>query len=352
MSDDTKEIEISDLPGAEDSILPVKRISLKPRYSPHQRRKQVAITTGVVLVALLALLGSWPPIQQLIVARIPGLSNTSTALSSDYFYFQTLPSWGTFFFDGKPLSRMPALNDDPPVRLPAGKHVLEWRATPFQSMSCTLLVPSDPERQTCDVRFSGSNAYVPSASLVSFPQTLSLNQLSPSQRGALVKAAQGLLDTLQSSTTVQPGEFYTYNQSIQPRQATKPLTARVRFLLDIDTARPARCDGLRFGPACSFAGNDCRNFCTLPWPQSGDVTSEGWHAAAIVRPTWIYAAADGHVIAPPQGVDTSGDPSPRSPIDLLAVWQRRCCMMEIICKQRRYRCPPPISCSASASLWR
>ncbi len=307
MSDDTKEIEISDLPGAEDSILPVKRISLKPRYSPHQRRKQVAITTGVVLVALLALLGSWPPIQQLIVARIPGLSNTSTALSSDYFYFQTLPSWGTFFFDGKPLSRMPALNDDPPVRLPAGKHVLEWRATPFQSMSCTLLVPSDPERQTCDVRFSGSNAYVPSASLVSFPQTLSLNQLSPSQRGALVKAAQGLLDTLQSSTTVQPGEFYTYNQSIQPRQATKPLTARVRFLLDIDTARPARCDGLRFGPACSFAGNDCRNFCTLPWPQSGDVTSEGWHAAAIVRPTWIYAAADGHVIAPPQGVDTSGD---------------------------------------------
>lgn len=305
--DDTKEIEISDLPGAEDSIPPVKRISLQARYSFQQRRRQVIITTGVVLLALLALLGSLPQIQQLIASRVSGASDTATAPSSDYFYFQNLPSWGTFFFDGKPLMHMPALNDDPPVRLPAGKHVLEWRATPFQTMSCTLLVPSDPEQQTCTVRFSGSNAYVRSASLVSFPQTLSLNQLTSSQRAALLKAAQSLLDTLQSSTTVQPGEFYTYNQGMQPRQATKPLTARVRFVLDSDTSRPAQCNGLRFGPACSYAGNDCRSFCTLPWPQASDAVNAGWHAAAIVRPTWTYTDAAGRVIAPPQGVDASGD---------------------------------------------
>ncbi len=267
----------------------------------------MVITTGVVLLALLTLLGSLPQVQQLIAARIPGASGTATALSSDYFYFQNLPSWGTFFFDGKPLTHMPALNDDPPVRLPAGKHVLEWRATPFQTMSCTLLVPSDPGRQTCTVRFSGSNAYVRSASLVSFPQTLSLNQLPSSQRAALLKAAQGLLDTLQSATTVQPGEFYTYNQSVQPRQATKPLTARIRFVLDTDTSRPAQCNGLRFGPACSYAGNDCRNFCTLPWPQASDAINAGWHAAAIVRPTWTYTDAAGHVIAPPQGMEATGD---------------------------------------------
>ncbi len=214
---------------------------------------------------------------------------------------------------------MPALNDDPPVRLPPGKHVLEWRATPFQSMSCILLVPPDPEKQTCNVRFSGSNAYVRSASLVSFPQTLSLNQLSPSQRGTLLKAAQSLLDTLQSTTTVQPGELYTYNQSIQPQRAIKPLTARERFLLDTDTTRPAQCNGLRFGPACSFAGNDCRNFCTLPWPQASDAAGGGWHVAAIVRPTWIYTNADGRVIAPPQGVDTRGD---QHFVMLHITWQR------------------------------
>lgn len=302
------DIELQDLPADGDGSnsgqeeLPItsirKRVSLRPRYSLRQRRRQAILTGSIVLVALLVILGSSLPIRNLVVARLqhpaPVPDPASTLPSGpDYFYFQTLPSWGTMTLDGHALARVPSIVSNlPPVRMPHGRHMLAWHAEPFEPLSCTFFVPLQPDKQTCKIYPTSVNGYANEVSLIAFPVTPSLTLLPSAPREELLQTAQNLLDTLQSSETVLPGERYTSNPDTHTVSiASEPLHAQLRFLLDTDTTQPAACSGPSFGPACSVSGNDCRLFCTLTWPEPDIAPSlYGWDVAAIIRPTWTYTA--------------------------------------------------------------
>lgn len=307
-----QEIEISDVPGIDSGsgkVPLIRRISLAPRFSSRQRRQQ-AITTGVViLIALTILLAITSSVRNLVVTQFSGSSTKQEVLTgSNLFYFQDLPSWGTIYVDDKPLAKAPTVDSAPPTRLPTGFHRITWRAEPFKSLSCTLVIPPDPERQSCTTRATGTNEYTRDATLIEFPITPSLDLLSVSQQHALVQKTQELLDQLQSTTTLQKGEYYTYNQDVHsPEIATRPLQAKLRFLLDTNTTTSGRCIGPNFGAACSIGENDCRSFCTLSWPQNGATSATPvWHIAAVVRPTWHYSSQD-EVASFPSSTSMMGD---------------------------------------------
>ncbi|QBD80488.1 hypothetical protein EPA93_32750 [Ktedonosporobacter rubrisoli] len=293
------EIEISDLtakkPEKEHPSSPIQHFSLKPRYSLRQRRKQLLITSGIIILTLIGLLSSLAPVRNLVLSGLGLTTPEARRLTGDdLFYFQALPSWGTFKLDGKPLTRNPIASTQPPLRLPRGQHTLEWSAKPFKAtISCQLSVPplsNTNSQQACITHALGANDFAENAFSVSFPVTPSLTMLPPEQQQALIGSIQQLFDIQKSSTILEPGELYTYNRATMPAQtADQPMNAHLRFLLDTDTTKPAQCNGLNFGSGCSIAGHDCRQFCTLNWPDaSTQPTTYGWHIAAIMRPTWTF----------------------------------------------------------------
>lgn len=294
---DEQAIELFDLPederaehktqDAPSSRTPTRRISLGPRYTPRQRRRQAIITGSIVVIALIVLLVSALPMQTFITQ----LTTPALMAGPDLFYFPQLPSWGSFTLDGRTLTSTPTVDSGPPVQLSYGTHTLVWRGEPFTPLQCILVVPPVANRQTCNTRDAGSNEYTRDASMISFPVGLSLQQLSPEERTALTNTLQNALNELQSSTTVLPGERYSYNQDGQVYTAREPLQATQSFLLDTDTSTPAACQGPRFGPGCSLDSSDCRLICSVNWPTNAhDPSTLGWHVAVVVRQTWDYSA--------------------------------------------------------------
>lgn len=180
------------------------------RWMRQHRRVSVFGTVSLVGIALMILAGSVLPFQQIREGKGLGPAPTPLPLSGpDLFYFNPLPSWGTVLLDGHPLAHVPVpiVRDEPPVRLPQGRHVLEWYAAPFAPQRCTLFVPTLwSAEQMCNVTHAPSTALASSASLVTIP--VSLAQLPQHERVALIQATQSLLDTLPSTEAVQPGEHY------------------------------------------------------------------------------------------------------------------------------------------------
>lgn len=309
---DDNTIEVSDLP--EEPALTgrkrrpatsPRRISLRPRWSRRPRLLQAVGTISLVLIALLLLLSTFLPLRAVIQIPFMGPSPTPSLLAGrDLFYFNALPSWGTVLLDGHPLSHIPTLiiSDEPPVRLPAGRHLLEWRADPFEPLRCTLVVPpvQGEGARMCNVTDAPSTRFAEHAWLITLP--VSLSHLPGSQREALIQATQSLLDTLQSTEIVQPGEHYLEaEEPYQVHTATQPLQATLRFHLDTDTTQPASCSGVSLGHGCSIAGQDCRLFCTPLWPKTRSARSlQEWNIAAIFHTSWQYTTLDGKLITPKQ----------------------------------------------------
>jgi hypothetical protein len=301
---DDEIVEISDLP--QEGIPSLKKrgqtrslsgLLFLLQWSRQHRLFSALLTVSLVGLALLMLLGSVLPLQQIQGGKGSRASQTSAPLTgSDLFYFSPLPSWGTVELDEQLLAHVPVpiVGNEPPLRLRHGRHVLEWQAAPFEPQRCILLVPPQQGTgQTCTITPAPSTAFAEHASLITFP--VSLAQLPEKERTALIHAAQALLDTLQSTEVVQPGERYMLAEgSSRVQTATTSLQATLHFFLDTDTRVPVTCSGLSLGEGCTISGQDCRLFCTPLWPRT---PGPAWDIAAIFHTTWQYTTPDGQPLA-------------------------------------------------------
>jgi len=290
---DDFEIEIADideLEAASSSAKPLRPL-LSPRFSPRQRKMQLVITSTIVVLAILLILGSTATVREFVgralVVPTPTPVPTSE-LEADLFYIQANPPWGHLSIDGHEVAHLPRINVDPPLHLSQGQHVLIWHADPFPPQSCTLSVPARYRTDTC-------TEY---GSIITF--AASLNMLPAVQRALLIQATQMALDSTRSSETIQPGELYAFAPGISGSEnnpcritpqsvlcfaaAKQPLRATLRFQLDTDTSPGTPCS---ISQACIINGRDCRLFCDGP---GGTVSPSAiipeWNVLAVVRSLW------------------------------------------------------------------
>src|SRR5215469_17773207 len=158
--DDFK-VEITDLdePGQTDdgskanaSLKPFV-LRLKPQFLLRHRKLQLLITTSVVMMAILVIVGSVMGVRNLLPGGSAG-SLATPALSpephNDLFYFQLNPPWGHLSIDGHASVRVPTVSTDSPLSLPPGQHKLLWQAVPFHPVSCIVVVPVISNPSTCN----------------------------------------------------------------------------------------------------------------------------------------------------------------------------------------------------------
>jgi hypothetical protein len=145
---------------------------------------------------------------------------------------------------------------------------------------------------------------------------ISLDALPADPRIDLIHTTQLLLDSLQSTTLVQPGERYVTTQS-GVQQAKEPLSATLHFQLETQTSHPAICTGVTLGHSCMIAQQDCRRFCTLQWVRA----TQGWDVAAIVRASWDYTTLTGQGLARMQP-DTTMRPGELQFVTFHITWQQ------------------------------
>ncbi len=284
------------------------------RFLARRRRLQSGITTGIVVLVVLVILASTAPVRELVGSILPGPTPTpspAAGLQNDLFYFKASPSWGYLTIDGHVVSPLPRMSVDRPLRLPAGQHVLEWRAAPFLAQRCTITVPTKSGVDSCrydppiEVR---SGLF---ASIITFSE--SLKMLPPTQRALLIQAVQAEL-TMHYSEMVQPGEPYALSYAIADAAhnpcrltlpvvlcyaiAAQPLKATLSFQLDMDTSQNAPCT---ISGSCSLGEQDCRLFCDAsdvvgPMWYSMSAPAE-WNVIVMVRPLWQFTTLDGQIIA-------------------------------------------------------
>ncbi len=248
------------------------RSRLEAGVSAHRHRLQLVVTTGIVVLALLVILGSTAPVRELVsgVFMRPAPTPVPTlAPGADLFYVQGHPPWGQLSIDGHALAHLPRISHDPPLRLARGRHVLVWKADPFLSLRCTVSVPPSYITDTCGYHQavqldSGLSAYI-----ITF--SVSLTSLSTDQRAALIQATWAALDAQQSTDIVQPGELYVFlpmtlnaNMLQDSRCAMlvpgNLLKATLSFQLDANEASDEPCISPE-PPRCTFSYQNCHLFC-------------------------------------------------------------------------------------------
>jgi hypothetical protein len=322
---DDFEVEITDLDepgqtgaGSKANASPKPFIlRLKPQFLLHHRKLQLLITTSVVVMAILVIVGSVIGVRNLVPGGSAGAlptPATSSGPHNDLFYFQLNPPWGHLSIDGHAVVRAPTVSTDPPLSLPSGQHKLLWQAAPFHSVSCILVVPVISNPSTCNhSQFTAGNTN----QLVSIVELrVSTDLLPDAQRTALLEATRATIDKEQHSETVLPGEAYAVPSEISNAghdvcglekqvvlcftNAKQPLRATLRFQLDTDTSYGAPCADITM---CSLNGFDCRLFCSLTdgqWPDSPPIVPAGsaWNAVVVVQSFWQYTTLTGRVVAP------------------------------------------------------
>src|SRR5260370_2225827 len=316
-SQDDFEVEIADLDElgtAANSSKPARSL-LRPRFSRRQRRLQLAITSSIVLLVILIILGSTAPVRDLVGSILPGPTATPSAASGSetgLFYFQASPSWGQLSIDGHVVAQLPDVGTGPPLRLARGRHVLEWRAEPFLAQHCVVTVPTDYNADRCHRQSSMQVGNGLFASIITLSE--SLKMLPDTQRAMLVQAVLAELGAARYGEVVKAGEPYALASAIAGSEhkpcrltsqlvlfyaiAAQPLNATLSFQLNTGNSQNEPCTNS--GP-CSFDGQDCRLFCdtseimgpmrsSLPAPPGGN-------ELVVVSPLWQYTTLDGQVIA-------------------------------------------------------
>ncbi len=321
-SEDDFEVEVSDIPGLDSASdgNPISNLATwsslltwAPRFSPRQRAFQGVITAGVVMLALLFIIGGYIPARNIVALSLDSLIPTPTpalAPGADLFYIQRTLSWSTVSLDGHILPRVPisstpislsggqGLSGYAPLELARGSHRFVWYAEPFEPISCTLSVPaaSTDSCLTDDIARAPSGIYV---KVITFLP--SLDTLPVVLRTALIQTAQESLDALTSSETVQPGEhFFSRQQGLFLGTATQLLHATLRFQLDTDAKFLIPCNLRVIGKPCTRRLiQDCRLFCTKLF-QSTITGEKDWDVFASIRSSWEYATPGGQIIAQDQ----------------------------------------------------
>src|SRR5258708_13530164 len=103
------------------------RSGLEAGVSARRHRLQLVVTAGIVVLALLVILGSTAPVRELVsgVFIRPAPTPTPTlAPGADLFYVQGNPPWGQLSIDGKALPHFPHISYDPPLPLSLFRHLL------------------------------------------------------------------------------------------------------------------------------------------------------------------------------------------------------------------------------------
>jgi len=281
------------------------RSGLEPGFAPRRHRLQLVVTAGIVVLALLVILGSTAPVRELVsgVFIRPAPTPVPTlAPGADLFYVEGNPPWGQLSIDGHALAHLPRISHDPPLRLARGRHVLVWKADPFLSSRCTVSVPPSYITDTCGYHQavqldSGLSAYI-----ITF--SVSLTSIPTDQRAALIQATRAALDAQQSTAIVQPGELYALSpndpkckyapgQPLCYATAKQPLKATLSFQLDANEASDEPCIDPE-PPSCTFSYQNCHLFC--PGLDSGSSAAQVWDVFAPVRPLWKVATMDGQVL--------------------------------------------------------
>lgn len=302
------EIEISDLDQPGDSASRGRVPGL--RLTRKQRRVSLALTAGLFLLACSLLVASTPDVRGL-VARIFMRPAPTAGASGLHLYLESNPSWGQFQLDGARLARLPLIGQDAPLNLAPGTHQLIWRVAPFQTRVCLLIVVNTSTvTGSCARDPEVTMAYITSTSALIISFFASLNDLSGSQRTALVRQMQQALATYGGSETVYPGEIYAVSEqeirahySLCPivvritlcyARATQPLIASLTIQSDTGSSTTDPC---LVSQICYLNHLDCRLLCPdLPLIFSGQI-AEGWDVLVPARLLWSYATLAGQVIA-------------------------------------------------------
>jgi hypothetical protein len=278
---------------------------LEPRFLPRQRRLQLMITTSIVVLAVLVILGSTASVREL--ARGVFIRPTSTpvptlAPGADLFYVQGSPPWGHLSIDGHKVAHLPKIGVNPPLRLSGGQHTLEWEAEPFQAQSCTVSIPSRYAMDTCSYKATVQVNSGLIAWLLTF--SVSLATLSSEQRTALIQVARAATDSRQSTDIVRPGELYalspqdpeckpSFPEPLCYGTAKQPMKATLSFQLDTDVGANKSCAGPQ--PGCTFLYQNCHLFCAGSAPASS--AAQEWDVFAPVRVAWEFVTLDGRILA-------------------------------------------------------
>jgi hypothetical protein len=236
---------------------------------------------------------------------------------SDAFLWEHFVPWGTLFVDGKPGPdvRSSAVHENAlgswvgtAFHLPPGRHMLEYRADPFPTVTCALSVPASPH-DTCPLDPFLDPSLAPGA-----PDTrvldlqATLDRLPAAQADTLAVAAQAQLSALAQRLgggTLSAGDhFLAFTGEVVQ------LTTIVRL-------------EAQFGPDTSigrYDGLPCVTLCT-PGDLAPAFTAPGdWPLVAPILPTWRYTSPAGQVLLA-EGPALPIGASPTTIVLLVTRWQ-------------------------------
>ncbi len=298
--DSSQDVEIVDI---DNGLVPARKIPTLPKplvsLIPRQRRIQVVVTASLVVLVLIALLGSNISVRSKLIQAIVPPPPTPTAPivpGTDTFYISGDVGWGQLFLDGKLITHLPDAHSNssvpaPPIHLARGTHTLLWRADPFPPQKCTVSVPNNYRTDTCEYTSYDSNAW-------NFNFPADITQLPNVSRNALITETQKALQSYTSNDVVQTGERYTTNLvSQQQAIAQEPLKVTLHYELDTDLSSSlAECSPFNFAGAqnCLLGTQDCRTFClATAYFNIPSLPAQTWNVFAAARSVWDYTTLTG-----------------------------------------------------------
>ncbi len=272
---------------------------------PRRSKVRIAFILSLWVLLLAVIIGAVTPVRDIVLTHFfPPTSTSSTPIppGDNLFYIQDSPR-GTIFIDGHPVTHLPDMTKvppDAPLHLGRGKHQIVWDAPPFKPVVCAISVPSLLSNEICNDESVIAGPGGQNVRLISFTATYS--DLPTAQQTALKQHIQGVLNALQATDTVQPGEQYLFTSPAgltSPVVATQPLKATLSYHLDTSLTSNRGCVN-GYGDTCTYNGQNCLELCvfTNVTSQSGvELTGPDWYAIALFYPTWTYQTGQGTLLA-------------------------------------------------------
>lgn len=302
-------VEITEL-----SYTPGSRRMRRPRMTARQRRWSLAATAALFVLVMGLLLGSTNDVRNVLgqafghAASAPDPSALNGAMS---VYLRGNPAWGRFILDGKTLDHTPVIGRDKPLVLARGLHTLIWQVDPFKPKTCVFTVV-DPStaRGPCFFNHEITASFVPGVEAMIIAFFASLNDLPADQRAPLTLLLQQQFAAYDSTSQVEPGEFYAVseqeaqnnpalcqpvaNLSLCYARADQSLLATLSMQIDTLTSNDDPCVTTS---QCYSYQQDCRALCEDPVVDYGAPDTQGWSVDAVVGLFWSYRTFAGQSVA-------------------------------------------------------
>lgn len=329
--EDTFEIEVSSLDAPDHRAEQHSRVGWRPaptpipspapayspigRYlTPRQRLQRAAVALMSVALACIILVAAVPALSSIagsVVSRVvPHTLARPPAIekNSNHYYFIPSVPWGSIAVDGRTLTHVPLVGDAHPLILPYGQHVIQWGASLFRTMHCTLTVP-DADDDTCPLQ-QIYDARGDTLGVV-FVRYQSLTTLRADLRTQLIATTTAALRNIPSvTTTVYPGERYLTSDTYAGMgvvRVTRPLRATLSVHLLLDAGYREPCAFNSMTDLCRAPMQNCETFCTLTEPSASAASASNaptplqaqreWLVAATAQSQWTYTALDGSLVA-------------------------------------------------------